>query len=748
MNTVSEHGGAGIEGPGPPAVAVVQREETPGLGEDAAMQRRRMLQVWAAAGSALAAMVAASWYGLARNGGHPAGGDMVVHAATARWMQESVAWWDWRGWSDWFYGGQAVGVNYPPLGHAWMRFTHPGHGQMAAAALGLLILLPWGTWRLARAVGLGPRGQRVAVGAVLVLVALSGGMHWQLPGFHAEFTGFGGWPAMLATVGGLFCAAWAAQCRRPLACGVVAGLAVLFNITVVPGVAVVCAALLATSGVSPARAARYAATAGCAALAVCAWWLVPFVAGWDRLVRWEVGLRQAYSAGGTWGIVVVTVVALGAAWAVRCGSLPSRRLAVAAAVALLAALVGDRFGFLRAERWLVLALLCTATALGGLATNRARGRPRPAVATGHLVAGVVAVATLGVIATGRHEVVPMAIWLLWPRRRFWVGAGALAWAGVLVFVPVWAQFRHSYADSSRLDPMQSVIAEAAPGARGLVYLDPSFRTAAGGAANCEWGAPWLSTGATGGRVRPLTGLYRETSAAAEFLEVENNLRTGQYSGPDAVRPHWFEPWVALDGPVLDSPEAAEVLGARWFVECDQQGEPRVTMLAGMAAGGVTVTPHASEEAWHRDATAWWIIAAAGLPDGGVSALPILSSGEAGGHPLDQAAGGVSLQADGDRLVVRAETAGWVWIRVPWDPDWRSIDGTPVRLGGPGHLVVWANEGATELHWSVPREVDVAAATTTGVAALATGVLLLPGLVERRRSREVAGDPAPNGAGLD
>ena len=159
--------------------------------------------------------------------------------------------------------------------------------------------------------GLGPRGQRTAVGAVLVLVAFSGGMHWQLPGFHANVTGFGGWPAMLATVGGLFCAAWAAQCRRPVVCGAVAGLAVLFNVTVVPGVAVVCVALLATSGASLRRVAWWAATAGCAALAVCAWWLVPFVAGWDRLVRWEVGLREVSGFGGTWGIVVVTAVALG-----------------------------------------------------------------------------------------------------------------------------------------------------------------------------------------------------------------------------------------------------------------------------------------------------------------------------------------------------------------------------------------------------------------------------------------------------
>ena len=114
-------------------------------------------------------------------------------------------------------------MNYPPLGHAWMRFTHPAHGQMAAVAVGLLVLLPWGTLRLARAVGFLPHAQRFAVGSVLVLAAVSGKMHWVLSGLHYTSTFFGSWPRMLATMLGLFCAAWAARCRRPATCGAVAG---------------------------------------------------------------------------------------------------------------------------------------------------------------------------------------------------------------------------------------------------------------------------------------------------------------------------------------------------------------------------------------------------------------------------------------------------------------------------------------------------------------------------------------------
>jgi len=99
-------------------------------------------------------MVAVSWYAAARNGGAP-GGDMVGHAAAAEWLR-TLPWWDWRGWSDWFFGGQAIGVNYPPLGHAWMRFTAPVHGRMSAVAVGLLVLVPWGALRLSRAVAPSP----------------------------------------------------------------------------------------------------------------------------------------------------------------------------------------------------------------------------------------------------------------------------------------------------------------------------------------------------------------------------------------------------------------------------------------------------------------------------------------------------------------------------------------------------------------------------------------------------------------
>ena len=708
--------------------------------EDVRTQRRRLGAVWLAAGSALAAMVAVSWYFVVRHGSVAPGGDMIGHAAAAEWLR-TLPWWDWRGWSDWFFGGQAIGVNYPPLPHAWLRFTHPFHGQMAAVAVGLLALLPWGVLRLARAVGYAPRAQRVAVGAVLVLAAVSVNMHWILVSFHQTRGFFGSWPAMVAMVAGLFCAAWSASCRRPVACGIVAGLAVLVNTTVVPGVAVVCAALLATSGASFRTAVRWATTAGFAAVAVCAWWLVPFLAGWERLVRWDIPLSRAWTLGGVWQVAVLAALGVAATWAARGGSGPSPRLALAAGAGLLATLLGDLFGWLRPERWLGLPVLVAAAAIAGLfdAPGR-RDPPRPARLAG--AAFGVALSAVFVTATRHWEVIPLAMWLLfWPRRT-WAVAGALAWAGVLLWVPLWDQIHRPLPSEPPLAaPAEVAAAYAGPGAEGLVYVDHLYNTSAGDVAECAAGDPWSATTRTGGRVRPLTGLYRETSPSAEFLDAEIYLLSGLFTGSDALRPHWPEAWQEAGAPSLDSTAAAEALGARWYAACDADGNVSVNDLTGTTASSVTIAPYDHEEAWHRAAVEWWMLVAADAPTrpvapaqaelmGGPSVgtaadalqVPVLSSGESAPYPPDRAAEGVTLHIAGDDITVSADAAGWAWLRVPWDPDWRSVDATPVRKGGPGHLVVWVNRGRNELRWSVPGAVDVAATVTTGAAVLAVALL--------------------------
>ena len=84
----------------------------------------------------------------------------------------------------------------------------------------------------------------------------------------------------------------------------------------------------------------------------------------------------------------------------------------------------------------------------------------------------------------------------------------------------------------------------------------------------------------------------------------------------------------------------------------------------------------------------------------------------------------------------------MWLRVPWDPDWRSVGDTPVHKGGPGHLVIWADQGVTELRWSVPRAVDAAAAGATGAALLLTAVMAA---VNLRRGWQVDPDGHRPGA---
>ena len=378
----------------------------------------------------------------------------------------------------------------------------PSYGQMAAVTLGLLVLLPWGALRLARAVGYAPRAQRAAVGAVLVLTAVSGRMHWVLSGFHQTNTFFSSWPAMLATVLGLFCAAWAARCRGPVVCGVVAGVAVLFNATVVPGVAVVCAVLLIMSGASFRQGIRWgAATATAAATAVAAWWLVPFLAGWARLVRWTVPLSVSWNSGGGWQVVVLVVLAAAAAWAARSGPGPSRRLATAAAAGLLATLLGDLFGYLRPERWLVLAILVAAVAAAGLCRLRPHSnlqrRARPAWAL-----LCVAFLLVFVVITLRLEALPLAVWLLWWPRRTWAWAGALAWAAILVWVPLWGLIRNfAPPEPLPVTPLEAAAAHGGPGAEGLVYLDGLYNAASGNTSCLRVGSPLAHNGRHG-RQRP------------------------------------------------------------------------------------------------------------------------------------------------------------------------------------------------------------------------------------------------------
>ena len=153
---------------------------------------------------------------------------------------------------------------------------------------------------------------------LFAVVALGGYSHWLLSGFHTVPTGFGSWPAMIATLLGVICVARAFDLAPPTSTGVLAGVAVLFNATVVPGVIVLAVVALA-AGRRGRAAVRWAATAGCAALAVCGWWLAPFAHGRDRLVRWHVPLEEAARAHRWQELLVVVAVVIFAASAAQLG---------------------------------------------------------------------------------------------------------------------------------------------------------------------------------------------------------------------------------------------------------------------------------------------------------------------------------------------------------------------------------------------------------------------------------------------
>ena len=701
-----------------------------------------------------------------------------------------------------------MGVNYPPLSHLWLRLTDGVHGQLAAVAVGLLVLLPWAVRSVARAL-------RVEVspgvwGVLFSLLAVAANTHWLLPGFHSMPTGFGSWPAMIAALLGVVCVARAFDLARPVSTGVLVGVSVLFNSTVAPGVVVLVLAVLVgalAEGRRPADVLRWAGVVSLVGVAVCGWWLVPFVHGWGRLVEWRVPLAAAVraSSGQVLFVVVLTVVL--AAAVSRLG----RRGRVAAAGALAAAAaagVGDWLGYLRAERWITPAaalamVLCALGAArlipaGGLqnrqaglsrlsespptgpaetlppAAGRAAANPPPnpdgAPAEDPLPAegltrgggsvspaqdtptgprptnrrtgpgsglrrrrlpGRYAVAAVGVLAgvlMGLWAAVPLAVWLLWRRRWAFVRYGAPAWVALLAVVPAGSLFAPPEDTGPAPSAAMTLTRRADENnVGGFVYLQESFEHARGGVGNCGWGDPWALVASTDTKLRPLTGLYRETGASSEFIAVAETSRQGAAQVYGEPMDQWAPAWDAAPaGTPINHQTAAGALGASWYVFCDSTDTITARRLVERRASGVALAPHATNDAWHRDAVGWW----AGLLTGeyalqdAEAAVPTHGEVDWGAYPPAQAAGGVSVLEAGESFAVTAQTAGWVWIRVPWDPYWHSHNNTPVLKGGPGHIVAWADEGHNNYGWWVPPQVDTAAIiTTAGAAALAITLLI-------------------------
>ena len=272
---------------------------------------------------------------------------------------------------------------------------------------------------------------------------------------------------------------------------------------------------------------------------------------------------------------------------------------------------------------------------------------------------------------------------------------------------------------------------------GFVYLQETFEHARGGTGNCGWGDPWALVASTDTNLRPLTGLYRETSASSEFIAVAETSRRDFGVVLGSPMDQWSHAWAASPpGAPINHETAARALGANWYVFCDSTDTITARRLDAPRAGGAALSAHAAEDAWHRDAVGWW----AGLLTGeydledAEAAVPTHGSVNWDAYPPGQAAAGVSLLEAGESFAATAQTAGWAWIRIPWDPYWHAHDGTPILKGGPGHIVAWIDEGQNNYGWWVPRRVDIAAIATTTTAAALALTLLITG---RRRS---AADP--------
>ena len=484
-------------------------------------------------------------------------------------------------------------------------------------------------------------------------------------------------------------------------------MAALFKVTVVPGILVVCAVLVLTSGLRPSQVLRWAVTASAAAVAVCA-----LVAGAVRGRLGAPGALGRAAAGGVGrepgqlsgrgdhgGVAVAAVLA-----ARRVDG--SRRLALAAGAALAATVVADLAGYQANYHWLATPILVAVVAAAGLVPDgtgaQAPGTARPVARLG-LAAGAVALALI----LERPELLAAAVfgWRCGGPGRVWAWGGGLAWFGVLLWAPLpgvgypaGGAAAAPAADNLPTETMQR-LAEA-DGA-GTVHI----------AHDCKgvWD-PWLAaTEATGGRVRPLAGLNRETVASAEFILAPGYLHGAHFRGASGSRPHWLEAWDAAGQPEIDGHGRGG--GARGAVVDPVRRRPRGR---GHGVGGSRhrgrgrqdrALPETRTPGTRRRCSGGWRWRRSPSRCGPAAPpqVPVLWPGhEAEGEAalVDQAARGVALHTEQDRLYVTAESAGWAWLRVSWDPWWSAADGAPLK-GGPGHLVVWVEPGVTELRWDVP-----------------------------------------------
>ena len=346
---------------------------------------------------------------------------------------------------------------------------------------------------------------------------------------------------------------------------------------------------------------------------------------------------------------------------------------------------------------------------------------------------------------------PLAVWLMRGSQRSWAWSGALAWAFVLVFVPLWGQVRSPVpAASQPVPPLEAAAAASGlDGERARLHgQDLQQRLRRRG--RCSWRDPWRTTMGVGGRIRPLFGLYRETSRDGRVLVAETDLRSGSFRESGRSRPHWFDAWQQAGQPSLDTRQSSGlgrplVRRVRRRRQCCGDRAPR---RDGHRRGH---RPPPRRAAWHQASVQWWISSIDNpLPSADntssfratpeSTAVPVLSPGGGGNtYPIDQARRACHYTPDATRLTCEPRRPDGRGCASPGIPTGAPWGGTPVRKGGPGHLVVWAEQGDTDLRWSVPGAVDAAAAAATCASLL---VVMALATVNRRRGFQAEPRPAP------
>ena len=696
--------------------------------------------IWAASASVWVAHIALIWWAWADGMIGADQSDLVGHANAAAWLQ-TLPLTEWAGWAWWPYSGQAIGVDYAPGMHALLRFTDPVYAQFAAMAATFCILLPWATLRLTKAVGYNKTQQQTALAVMSVFVAYTA-TRWDYIFMGAGWTGsHGSWNYITATVICMFTAAWAAENKHPVKAGAVAGAAVLFNVSALLSAPVVVALAVTNKTTSTKQKLAWLGNATAAAVAVAGWFLIPFtqrmLAGhWQH---WPVTLKQSLSTTlANQPVLIFAVVAAAAVAARRHDG--AKRLSIAAAAGATAMLIAAAAGFSRPERFATLALIA-AVAAAAAAHNPAqtiKQQATPAnIRAGLLGVAAVAATYVAVWGTGRDGTDALFDWgwhwLVWVAPPLTFAAlqlrkpkqptqvGILVWVALIAAIATIPGKDTPYPATDRQQLPENI--------SGTVLISQWWGETQTEPCDTRLLRALLENNDEPARI--LEGLYKEASPSAEFTHIELQLQDGTWDNNKGIhKPGWLTAWTQRDKPALNTPAAAETIGADWHADCRSDGQYTLRPVHGTNAEGVTPAFHPEDDSWRHAAIGWWFETNNNSNTDGT--LPVHGTNPRPGRN-PRPARNVTAELHKNQVTVTAGEAGWVWIKTSHDPWWTADTGSAIHKGGPGHIVLQVDKGRTVLTWRRPDHVRN---TTIAVTAAAVAWLAAAGSIAATRRRQL------------